>query len=116
VSVVFSTRHGVVRRRLVPVDTTTIQARPRRWPPRTHLPPARLAERMIEEYVFGELAKALAESFAAENAARLQTMQSARLAVDERLGELELRERRARQEQITDELLELATGAAAALR
>jgi F-type H+-transporting ATPase subunit gamma len=113
VDVVFTARRGIVRRALLPVDSTTVPPRRRPCPPLTHLTPARLVERILEEYVLAEMVQALVESFAAENATRLQTMQAAHQHVDETLGDLEIRERRARQEQITHELLELATGAAA---
>jgi F-type H+-transporting ATPase subunit gamma len=114
--VVFTARTGLVRRALVPLDRTAVPRRARQWPVVTHLPTEHLVERIIEEYVLAEVVQALVESFASENAARLQTMQAARMHVDETLADLEVRERRARQEQITDELLELATGAAALSR
>lgn len=113
VDVVFAARAGIVRRTLLPVDRGAVPRARRPWPVVTHLPIERLVERVIEESVFAELVHALIESFASENAARLQTMQAARLHVDETLAELDLRERRARQDQVTDELIELATGAAA---
>jgi F-type H+-transporting ATPase subunit gamma len=113
VDVVFTTRAGIARRTLLPVDRDAVPRPTRPWPVVTHLPSERLVARVIEEYTFAEMVHALLESFASENAARLQTMQAARLHVDETLAELELRERRARQDQVTDELLELATGAAA---
>jgi len=114
--VVFTARSGIQRRTLLPVDRQTPPRPVRPWPVVTHLPTEQLIARIIEEYVFAELVHALLESFASENAARLQNMQAARLHVDETLAELELHERRARQDQVTDELLELATGAAAAVR
>ena len=52
------------------------------------------------------------ESFGAENAARLATLQAARDSIDRTLDELGGVERRLRQEQITAEILEIVTGAA----
>ena len=69
---------------------------------------------LVGEYVFAQLAHAAMESFASENSARLAAMQSAREKLDERLTDLQSLERRLRQEQITSELLELATGTEAA--
>jgi F-type H+-transporting ATPase subunit gamma len=69
---------------------------------------------LLGEYVFAQLAQAAMESFASENAAHLAAMQSAREKLDEQLTELQSLERRLLQEQITDELLEIVTGASAA--
>jgi F-type H+-transporting ATPase subunit gamma len=55
------------------------------------------------------------ESFASENAARLAAMQSARDKLEKRLSELQDRQWRLRQEQITEELLEIVTDADAAV-
>ena len=67
------------------------------------------------EYVFALLTHAAMESFASENAARLAAMQSAREKLEKRLSELQDRQRRLRQEQITEELLEIVTDADAAV-
>ena len=50
------------------------------------------------------------ESFASENAARLETMSAARRNIDEVLERLTARERQLRQESITAELLDIAAG------
>jgi F-type H+-transporting ATPase subunit gamma len=49
-------------------------------------------------------------SFAAENEARMQAMVAARQSVSRRLDELTASSRRLRQEQITEEVVELAAG------
>lgn len=54
------------------------------------------------------------ESFASENAARLEIMASARLNIDQKLDELSGQERLLRQEQITAEVQEVTSGALAA--
>jgi F-type H+-transporting ATPase subunit gamma len=55
------------------------------------------------------------ESFASEKAARLAAMQSAREKLEKRLSGVQDRQRRLRQEQITADLLEIVTGADAAV-
>jgi len=69
--------------------------------------------RLAEEYVYAALVGAAMESFAAENDARLATMQSARQNIAETLENLHGAAVRIRQEEITAELLELVTGAEA---
>jgi F-type H+-transporting ATPase subunit gamma len=78
--------------------------------PLTYLPPARLVELLVGEYVMAELARAALEAFAAENAERLRTMEAARTNIDRRIDTLRGEERRARQEAITDELLDVLIG------
>lgn len=74
-------------------------------PPLTQLAaPAMLAE----EYVFGELCEALTHAFAAENEARIRAMTAARGHVSEILEALGARARQLRQEEITNEIIELA--------
>jgi F-type H+-transporting ATPase subunit gamma len=103
----------VERRALLPVDVGRFRRIRTVATPLTNLPPARLGERLAEEYVLAELAHAAMESVAAENGARLATMQSARQNIAQTLETLQGTERRIRQEQITAELLELVTGAEA---
>lgn len=106
-------RSSVVRRPILPIPMPAAGAG-RRGPPLTNLPPERLFERLIDEHVFAELALAALESFASENAARLATMESARLNIAEKLTELTGLERLLRQDQITAEVQEVTAGALAA--
>jgi F-type H+-transporting ATPase subunit gamma len=99
---------------LLPVDYGEFPPPARAFSPLTNLAPGALIERLVEEHLFAQLAYAAMESFASENGARLAAMHSARTKLDDRLAELRMLERRLRQEQITDELLELATGTEAA--
>jgi F-type H+-transporting ATPase subunit gamma len=109
------TRSTVTTDRLLPVDAPP--AMPGRGlPPLVNLPPIALVERMLEEYLFAELAHAAMESFASENAARLATMQAARRNIEEKLDQLTMTARAVRQDEITAELLDIATGAEAASR
>jgi len=102
----------VMREALLPLDLVRGHAGGA-VPPLTNLPPADLVPRMVDEYVFALLAHAAMESFAAENAARLSVLMAARQNIDATLDELTGVMRRLRQEQITTELIELATGAEA---
>lgn len=77
------------------------------------LPPQRLLAQLAEEYVFAELCEAIMLSFAAENEARMRAMIAARSNVDETLETLTARSRQIRQEEITSEIIELASGAEA---
>jgi F-type H+-transporting ATPase subunit gamma len=107
-----SGRPAIVRRSLLPLDTARFApADALAFRPLAHLPPARLIERLTLEYVFTELARAALEAFAGENAARLETMNAAFGHIGERLDGLAAQERQLRQEQITDELLDLVAGA-----
>ena len=75
----------------------------------TTLDPAPLVAALVEEYVFTELCDALMLGFAAENAARAAAMARARSNVREREAELEDAFRRARQEQMTTEIIEVTS-------
>jgi F-type H+-transporting ATPase subunit gamma len=107
-------RRALERQSLLPVDLERFRRRCSIVPPLTNLAPHVLTGGLVGEYVFAQLAHAAMESFASENGARLAAMQSAREKLDERLSDLQARERRLRQEQITGELLELVTGTEAA--
>jgi F-type H+-transporting ATPase subunit gamma len=104
----------IVRRRILPLDLSAHRATSGRPPPLANLPPRRLVEQLIGEYVFAELALAGLESFAGENAARLASMESARLNIDQKLDELTAQERLLRQEQITAEVQDVVAGGLAA--
>lgn len=107
-------RSAVVVRPVLPIDPAAF-ARPHPGPPPlVNLPARRLVERLVGEYVFAELALAALESFASENAARLETMEAARLNIEEKLDQLGAEERLLRQEQITAEVQEVSSGALAA--
>ncbi|MCC6718836.1 MAG: F0F1 ATP synthase subunit gamma [Acetobacteraceae bacterium] len=104
---------GVAMKQLVPFDF-------RRFPPSRNLvaplltmPPRRLLAGLVEEYVFAEICEALMLSFAAENAARMRAMIAARSNVAKTLDSLRAQSRQLRQEEITNEIIELASGALA---
>ncbi|PEQ11590.1 hypothetical protein B2G71_15790 [Novosphingobium sp. PC22D] len=79
-------------------------------PPLIQLPAATLLERLADEYVFAQLCEALTLSYAAENEARMRAMVAARANVHAKLDDLRGHARRLRQEQITEEVVELAAG------
>lgn len=99
-----------VRRPLLPLALDRFRRPKGHERPLTYLPPARLVELLVGEYVVAELAHAMLEAFAAENAERLRTMEAARTNIDRRVEMLRGEERRARQETITSELLDVLAG------
>lgn len=98
----------LVRRRLFPFDFARFPLW-RNAPVLTTLDAASLVAALVEEYVFAELCEALMLGFAAENAARVAAMARARSNVREQEAELESAFRRARQEQMTTEIIEVTS-------
>ncbi len=98
----------IVTRPLIPLDLARFPTPTSLAPPLFNLSPRQLLSTLAEEYVFAELCEATLLSYASENFARMQAMTSARSNVRKTLDELTARHRRLRQEQITEELLELS--------
>lgn len=98
----------VVCRALLPFDYSRFPAASRGQPPLLNLPATELVGGLAEEYVYAELCEALMLSFAAENEARMQAMVAAQSNVEERRDQLQQEFRRARQDEITDEIIELS--------
>jgi len=103
-------------RQVLPPDEKLFKARDKATQPLHQLPPALLVRQLIGELLLAELMLVLTESFASENAARLQIMQGADHNVGEKLEQLTQASHQVRQEQITAELLEVVAGAAAVVR
>lgn len=101
-------RARIIQRPLIPFDFARFPPSHRLVAPLVTLPPQELLASLAEEYVFAELCEAVLLSFAAENAARMQTMIAARSNVRKTLDELVSRYRRLRQDEITNEILGLA--------
>ena len=99
-------------RSLLPLDRRVFSELPRADAPLTTLPPAVLLERLAEEYVYAQLCEAAMEAFVAENEARVASMAAAKSNVEQMLMQLLARERQVRQEEITAEVIELASSAA----
>lgn len=77
------------------------------------LPVPGLLAALVEEYVFAELCEALMLGFAAENGARAATMARAKANVSRIAAELKGEFQRARQEQMTTEIIELSVASGA---
>jgi F-type H+-transporting ATPase subunit gamma len=105
--------YTIESRTVLPLDPLLLQRSDVRSQPLHHLSVDRLLARLADEYMLAEITRALMESFASENAARLRVMESADRNIDERLGTMNQRAHTLRQEAITAELLDLITGAAA---
>jgi F-type H+-transporting ATPase subunit gamma len=99
----------IMTKSVIPFDVTHFQPKASGYPPHLNLPPRLLFEQLIEEYVFAELCEALIHSFAAENQARMRAMMAAHRNVTSSLEGLVQRARQLRQEEITNELIELVS-------
>lgn len=105
--------HRIEVRQILPLDLPRWhRARPLDAPLH-HLPGGELLDGLAQEYLLAEIADALMESLASENAARLRTMDAASRNIDDRLERLRREERAARQEQTTSDMLDVVTGAEA---
>jgi F-type H+-transporting ATPase subunit gamma len=121
VDVAFSHIHSgsgvqVDRHSLLPVDLARFPHQTRDHPPLTTLAPPILLERLAVEYVYAQLCEAAMNAFAAENEARMMAMAAAKTNIETKLRGLSQRENQLRQEEITTEIVELATGAEALSR
>jgi len=100
----------IERRRLFPLAVAAAGRKARGLAPLHDLPAAELLEKLTAEYMLAQLTEAATEALAAENAARFAAMESARDNVGHKLDMLRLDVSRARQEEVTTELLDLITG------
>jgi F-type H+-transporting ATPase subunit gamma len=105
----------VTVRQILPLDPALLEGSQRRSPPLHHLAPLDLLQRLGSEYLLAEITRAVMESFASENAARLRVMEAADRSIDDKLDGLHRRENALRQEAITTELLDVVTGSEAIL-
>jgi len=103
-------------RQLTPIDREWLASlAATTWPGRT-LPSFRgeagaLFQALSRQRLVTSLQRAIADSLAAENSARLAAMQAAERNIEEHVRDLERALRRERQERITTELLEIQAGA-----
>lgn len=95
------------RRQLLPLDLSALHGNPPQ-PPLVHGDPAALIDGLAVEYLLAGLSHAGLESFAAENAARLAAMTAASTHIEEQLGDITVEIGGVRQNQITEEILDLA--------
>lgn len=84
------------------------------WPaktvPQTLMPPQDTFKALSQQYLYISIYRALAESLAAENAARLMTMETAQSNIEEREEELQKRYNQLRQSAIDSELFDIIAG------
>ncbi len=71
---------------------------------------ADLIEALTADYMHAQLCRAGLHAFAAENEARMEAMEAARCQVERQLASLLAMQRAVRQEEITEEVIELAAG------
>ncbi len=99
---------AIERRRVFPLD---LAARAVADDPILNLDPERLLSELAADYVHAQLCAAALNAFAAENEARLTAMAAARGQIERRLDALVAEQRQVRQEEITSEIIELASSA-----
>ena len=101
--------------RVLPLDLSPWRGaeQARTSPPRLALSRLRLLRELVDEYAFITLYRAFTESLAGENGMRLQSMEAAKSNIKETLDELRLHARIQRQNEITEELLDVVVGAEA---
>jgi F-type H+-transporting ATPase subunit gamma len=105
----------IERKHLLPFDLAVFAAGAPALgnPPLLYLRPDTVVQALTAEYVLAELCHAALHAFAAENEARMEAMAVARSQIERRLSALQATQRRVRQEEITAEIIELASGEAA---
>lgn len=99
--------------RILPPDMEQVCAlRPVRFPPFTYLDPRRLFAKVLEEFLAVSLYRCYLESLRSENWFRLRSMEGASESLKRRLADLGSLQKYARQEEITEEMLEILGGGA----
>lgn len=83
--------------------------------PLHQIEPYKLLQRVADEYLFAEINRAVMESLASENGARLRVLGAADTNIGDKLETLRRQENSLNQEAITSELLDIITGAEAIL-
>lgn len=98
---------------LLPLPKHLFKAQPR-WPspalPSFSMDEVQLLASLVRHYIFARLYHSTAAAMASENAARLALMQQAEQSVGERLAALRQEMMQARQDDITNELLDILMG------
>ncbi len=102
----FDARHQVI----LPLDPALLSEADHRTPPLHHLDPEVLLAQLAGEYLFAQVTRAVMESLASENAARLRVLENADQNIGKNLETLARTENTLRQEAITSELLDVITG------
>lgn len=100
---------------ILPPDTGRIQTKGlSAEPPMTYITPEILFERILGEFLYLSLYRCYLESLRSENWYRLRSMEGASENMKRRLSDLESLRRTILQEEITEEMLEIMSGGAAA--
>lgn len=104
--------------KLLPSDKSTYEhLRQKKWDtnnvPLITMPPQKLFEALIKEYLMIELCSMLTYSLSAEHHTRMVNMQNAQKNIDESLEILNLEYQQKRQDAITEELIDVVSGAEA---
>lgn len=102
-------------RSILPLHPDLKAGSERRGPPLHHLAPDDLMQRLAGEYLFAEITRAVMESLASENGARLRAMEVADRNIGDKLEGLRRTENALRQQAITSELLDVVRGSEAIL-
>ncbi|NMM46551.1 hypothetical protein HH303_18820 [Rhodospirillaceae bacterium KN72] len=105
--------YEVVVKTILPIDPAVLTRAGASGAPMHHLAPDLLLERLADEYLFSEITRAVMQSLASENGARLRVMESADRSIGDKLNGLHRDERVLRQEAITSELLDVVVGSEA---
>ena len=100
---------------LLPIDFEWLrQLEQTPWPFRTlplcTLERKQMFSRLIRQYLFVSLSRALTESLASENASRLASMQRAERNIDKHIDQLQTQFKQQRQASITEELRDIIAG------
>ncbi len=98
----------IVRQRVLPPPMKKIMKRARtRRPPLIYMKPEEIMEELLQQFLSISLYKAFVESLASENASRLLSMERASKAIQDRFSELSELYNYLRQEEITNETIEI---------
>jgi F-type H+-transporting ATPase subunit gamma len=110
------TAYTSAMKQLLPLDQVWLQhLQEQPWASRTlpmwTMDSSQLFASFIRQYLFVTVYRAFAESLASENASRLVSMQVAEQNIETRLAEFNIQFQQQRQTSITDEILEIVSGA-----
>jgi F-type H+-transporting ATPase subunit gamma len=95
---------GVQLRRLLPFTPPSVGPLRRGFPLQLQMAPQDFFRALVEHYLYGVLHAVFYESLLEENRQRLEHMQRARDKLAENLSDLDRRQRKLRQEEITEEI------------
>jgi ATP synthase F1 gamma subunit len=94
--------------RILPPDISRVRAlRPMKMPPLTYLESGVIFNKVLEEFLYISLYRGFMESLRSENWYRLRSMEGAFKSLKRRISELDSLQKYVRQEEITEEMLEI---------